>query len=248
MDSTTQKGFRILEKLAQSDTGRGISDLSRETELTKSNVQRIIATLCDLGYAEKDPQSNRYYATMRMWERGLPVLMRNRILRAARSALKMLRQISDETVVLCIRDGMDLVYIEKLESATPIRLSCPIGTRVPLYNVAAGRVMAAHFSDEDKALFLKTVAEATDAPSYDMRARLATIAARGYDLSESGFRAGVNSVAVPVWDDRDEVVASIAISGPEERLSEEKLVSFLPAAFDAASKVSAGLGHMGGGT
>lgn len=245
MDSTTQKGFRILELLAASDTPRGISELSRETELTKSNLQRILATLCDLGYAEKDSDSNRYYATLRLWEMGIPVLMRNRIVRAARASLKALRTHSGETSVLCIHEGDQVIYIDKIESESPIRLSCAVGTRLPLYSVASGRVIAAHLpSDQQTALIAKFSQQEPNA-GYDLEERIAQIRKKGYDVSESGYRAGINSIAAPLFDEGGDVIAAIAISGPEERLTMDALKAQLPLLLNEASKISSALGFMG---
>jgi IclR family KDG regulon transcriptional repressor len=245
MDSTTQKGFKILEILAASDAARGISELSRETGLTKSNLQRILTTLCELGYAEKDPNSNRYFATLRLWEIGIPVLNRNRAVRAARSSLKALRANCGETTVLCLREGLDVVYLDKIESESPIRLSCAVGTRLPLYSTASGRVMAADLSDTEMAQLLERFSAANGAPPSELRERLKTAAGRGYDTSESGYRAGINSIAAPIRDDRGIAMAAIAISGPEERLDAQALANLRPLILDEASKISVALGYAG---
>lgn len=245
MDTTTQKGFRILEMLATSDAPRGISELSRETNLTKSNLQRILSTLCDLGYAEKDGDSNRYYATLRLWEMGIPVLLRNRIVRAARASLKSLRAASGETSVLCIREGDEVIYLDKIESESPIRLSCAVGTRLPLYSVASGRVIAANLPKVERAQLVASFLGADVPKTYDLEERLAQIRKRGYDTSESGYRAGINSIAAPLFGEGGTVSAAIAISGPEERLSKDGLIAHLPMLMDEASKISSALGYMG---
>lgn len=245
MDTTTQKGFRILELLATSDAPRGISELSRETSLTKSNLQRILATLCDLGYAEKDEGSNRYYATLRLWEMGIPVLLRNRIVRAARASLKSLRAASGETSVLCIRECDEVIYLDKIESESPIRLSCAVGTRLPLYSVASGRVIAAYLPEAERLDIVGAYNRSGTDHKYDMNERLAQIRKRGYDTSESGYRAGINSIAAPIFGEGGTVSAAIAISGPEERLTPEGLLALLPMLMDEASKISSALGYMG---
>lgn len=245
MDTTTQKGFRILELLAASDSPRGISELSRETDLTKSNLQRILATLCDLGYAGKDLDSNRYYATLRLWEIGIPVLLRNRIVRAARASLKSLRAASGETSVLCIREGNEVIYLDKIESESPIRLSCAIGTRLPLHSVASGRVIAANLNTKEMAEVVTAYNKADTTDSYDIEERFSQIRKRGYDTSESGYRAGINSIAAPLFGEGGTVSAAIAISGPEERLTKDGLIAHLPMLMDEASKISSALGYMG---
>ena len=67
----------------------------------------------------------------------------------------------------------------------------------------------------------------------------------GYDTSEGGYRAGVNGIAAPLWDAGGSVVASIAISGPEERLGREYLVELSQDLLDVASANSGSLGYLG---
>ena len=74
---------------------------------------------------------------------------------------------------------------------------------------------------------------------------MAEIRKRGYDTSESGYRAGINSIAAPLFGEGGTVSAAIAISGPEERLSKDGLIAHLPMLMDEASKISSALGYMG---
>lgn len=69
VDSTLAKGLQILETLAQSNGPRGVSELSRELELTKSNVFRLLQTLSTLGYA-RPTEDKRYTATLKTWQVG----------------------------------------------------------------------------------------------------------------------------------------------------------------------------------
>jgi IclR family KDG regulon transcriptional repressor len=240
MDNTTKKGFGILEVLASSENSRGVSELARETGLTRSNVQRILQTLCDLGYAEKDDVSSRYHATLRQWEMGVKALLRMPVVRAARAQLLGLRGKTGESSVLCLRQDTDVIYVNKLESETPIRMSCSVGTRLPLHAVATGRVIAAYLPPNERKRIMATLGSTIDRQAFEERLDL--IYRRGYEVSEGWFRAGVNSIAAPIWQ-AGQPVASIAISGPEERLSKERLDAILPDVLDSASRVSEALGH-----
>lgn len=242
MDNTTKKGFGILETLAQSDEPRGVSELARETGLTRSNVQRILQTLCDLGYAEKDEASSRYVPTLRQWEMGVKTLLRLPAVRAARAHLLALRSKTGESSVLCLLDQNQVIYVNKLESEAPIRMSCSVGTRLPLHSVATGRVMAAFLPDRARDAAVDALPPELDKTAFS--ARLKEIATRGYEVSEGSFRAGINSIAAPIWQ-RNGVVASIAISGPDERLTREQLDVVLPSVLDASSRISEALGYRG---
>ena len=243
MDSTTKKGFQLLELLARSNEPRAVTDVARETGLTRSNVQRTLATLCELGYADKDPASSRYFPSLRLWEMGIPVLSRNEIVRAARARLLAVYGATGETTVLCLRQGQEIVYVNKLESQTPIRMSCGIGTRLPLHATATGRVIAAFLPESERASLCQ---EATDARA-DMALAddLAAIRSKGYAVSVGTYRSGVNSIAVPVHAAGGAVSASIALTGPEERLTSDWMQSQLHRLLDAAARISESLGYRG---
>src|ERR1700678_208080 len=120
MDSTVFKGFSLLEALTSSEHPRGVSELSREMQLTKSNVQRLLSPLVELGYAQKDPLTSQYSATLKTWEYGHRVLSRDEIKRAASSQLRSLYQDVDESVFLCVCRGYDVLYVDVIEHPNPI--------------------------------------------------------------------------------------------------------------------------------
>ena len=245
IDTTTAKGFQLLERLAMSDTPRGITELSREMDLTKSNVQRILATLAALGYVGKEPQTSRYFATLKMWEFGHRVLQRGPIVRACASALKTLRAATQETTALCLLDALDVVYIDKIESDNPIRLSCAIGTRLPAYATSTGRVIVAFRPDDAREALIERYRAAVPDGPMDLAARFADIRARGFEISEGLFRSGVNGIAAPVHDAGATVVASLAITGPQERLPTKRLLDLSATLLGAASQASHALGYAG---
>ena len=69
VDSTLSKGLAILENLAASQGSKGVTELSRELELTKSNTFRLLQTLNTLGYV-KHLDDKTYAATLKTWQVG----------------------------------------------------------------------------------------------------------------------------------------------------------------------------------
>jgi len=244
MDTTIVKGLRVLEALAASDQARGISELAREIKLNKSNVQRILGTLLALGYVQKDPATSRYSATLRMWEYGIRVAHRNQVRRAAQPYLRALFDQLNESLFLCVRDNDDILYLDKMESATPVRISSQIGFRAPAARTASGKAILA-FLDDDAVRRAVTAAREhfavaeIDGPALDRE--LPQIRADGYAISESGYRQGVNSIAAPIRGHDGAVVASIAVTGPCERLSRAKLMTYAPDLVNAATRISEAL-------
>jgi DNA-binding IclR family transcriptional regulator len=116
MDSTTVKALRIMEALSVSDDERGVSELSRQVGLTKSNTFRILSTLVDQGYVQSNPETSRYFLTLKIWEQGARVIDRNPIRRVARPHLQALFAKINETILVSVIDLPDVLYIEKIES------------------------------------------------------------------------------------------------------------------------------------
>jgi len=247
MDSTVLKGFTLLEVLTASERPRGVSELSREMQLTKSNVQRLLSTMLQLGYVQKDPVTSHYSATLKMWEYGQRVLSRDEIKRAASAQMRSLYKDLDETVFLCVSSGYDELYIDVIAHPNPIRMFCSVGMRVPQWKTASGKAMLAHrpLPEIEAALNLMQQATPTPVDRAAWREEFQRIRTMGYAISEGGFRPGVNGIAAPIRDSRGEVVASISLTGPTERLAPDKFESHSLALIHAALRVSQVLGFEG---
>jgi DNA-binding IclR family transcriptional regulator len=241
MDTTIVKGLNLLEMLALSEAPRGVSDLAREAKLTKSNVQRILSTLSALGYVRQEATGNRYQATLKAWEIGNRVLQRDRIVRAGSQTVKKLRLASGETAVLCMLDDMDVIYLDKQESENPVRLSCGIGARLPAYSTATGRVIVGFSPPEDRLRSVELARQDDCRAAFDLEERFQMICKRGFEISLGEYRLGVNSIAAPIRTANGRTIASVALTGPEERLTEQRMTDLCPMLLDAALSVSTAL-------
>jgi IclR family transcriptional regulator, KDG regulon repressor len=247
MDSTVLKGLTLIEALASSERPRGVSELSREMRLTKSNVQRLLTTLVELGYAERDPVTSQYSATLRMWEFGHRVLSRDEIKRAATAQMRALYDEFDETVLLSVSRGYDELFIDVIAHPDPIRVPCNVGERWPQWRTVSGKVMLAHRPAEAIEAALNLMQEANPAP-LDRKAwqdEFERIRSAGFAVSVGGFRPGVNGIAAPIRASRGNVVASIALTGPAERLTGDLLASHSLKLVHASLRVSHALGFSG---
>lgn len=244
MDSTIVKGLRVLETLAASEQPRGISELAREINLNKSNVQRIVGTLGALGYVQKDAATARYMATLRMWEFGSQVLHRNQVRRAAQPYVRALFEKLNESVFLCVPDDDDILYLDKMESAAPVRISSQVGSRAPAARTASGKAILAHQPDEAVERAVAAARKHFRIGSIDiaqLRKELAKVRTDGFAISESGYRQGVNSIAAAIVRKDGTVAGSIAVTGPMERMAPAKLRSYAPEIVNAAMRISEAL-------
>lgn len=242
MDSTTIKALRVLEALALSEEPRGVSELGRQVGLTKSNTFRILVTLSNQGYVRSHPETGRYSLTLKIWEQGTRVIQRHPVRRVAQPHLRMLFAQLSETTLLSVLELPDVLYIAKMDSDYPVRASARVGSRVPAWRIASGKSMLAHHPAD---LVEQILAEGKVPPETirQLMAELTEVRERGYAMSFSGSRPGVNSVAAPVWtSDVAPPTAAVSVSGPAERFSLDRMASIGSAVMNTATRISESLG------
>lgn len=249
MDKAFTKGLRLLEILARSDKPRGITDLAKELEFTKSNVHRLLATLQAQGFVRQmPPPSSTYELTLKIWELGSNVVRRLDLVSIARPAMEKLAQATGETVHLSVLDDTDVVYVDKIESRHQIRAHTSVGMRAPAFAMATGKAMLAHEPDEAldrfRPLFKRYTATTRVTPE-ELMADIRQIRQQGYATVLQGeWRDGIAACACAILGQAGDVAGAIGISGPDSRLKRKELKQFSEDVREAARSISAALGHL----
>ncbi|QRG06285.1 IclR family transcriptional regulator [Xanthobacter dioxanivorans] len=221
MDSTTLKALKILETLVRGGRPRGISDLSREIGLPKSNIHRALTTLEAAEYVRRTSEST-YTPTLKLWELGLEVMAQVDIRAIAAPHLKALVAETGESVILAVLDGHDVVYVDKAESGHAIQAITHVGSRIPAYSVGTGKAMLAFASEALQAeVAARAVAHtsSTIVGEDALRNEFAAIRARGYAINRGEFRDEVSGVAAPILDGSGAVIGGVGVWGPDQRFS-----------------------------
>jgi len=233
-----------MEVLCRREVATGVSALARELEVPKSAVHRLLQVMRTAGWIRQTPAGD-YEPTLRLWELGLRLADRIDLRRLADPHLRALGQHTSETVHLSILDGVETLYLEKIDSPQPVLASFRVGAREPAYCVATGKAMLAYASPE--------VIEAVTAsmPSYTpltltnpaaLLDELERVRRDGYAINRGEWRGSVLGIAVPILDSRGRSIAAIGVSCPKDRLSLTKLHEFAPAILAAARAISVELG------
>src|SRR5690606_14975150 len=219
MDSTLLKGLTVLEVLAKSQRPRGVSDLARELQLTKSNVHRTMRTLVAAGYVR--PVDGAYECTLKLFELASSVLSRVDVRSAAEPYMNALARETEETVHLATLDGLEVIYLHKIESPQPVRAYSTIGGRAPAHCVATGKALLAYQDDATLAALpaeLPRHTAKTVTTRDALLAELATVRRQGYAVNRGEWRETVCGLGAVVFDANARPTAAIGISGPADRL------------------------------
>ncbi|WP_160355340.1 IclR family transcriptional regulator [Bordetella sp. 02P26C-1] len=249
MDKTLLKGLMVLETVSQLE-GRAntLDDIAEACGLARSNTHRTLQTLAHAGYMVRDKKTGRYRCTLKMFEIGARQLSNMDVRAYAPAQMRSLAQKTGETVHLSVLDGVDVVYIDKIDSPQPIRAYSAIGGRAPAYAVATGKALLAfqptdylsHYRSQ-----LHSHTPTTRATEAVLQQELAEVARVGYAINRGEWRDGIGGVAVPIFSGLERPVAALGISGPLDRLTSVKMAECVPLLLEAAEAISRQLGYTG---
>jgi DNA-binding IclR family transcriptional regulator len=238
MDTTIAKGLRLLNRIANADAPVGVTAMAKEMGLEKSNVHRTLTTLMTLGYVQKDGATGRYGPTLKVWELGMKVVTRHPMVRAARPFMQMLHQQTQETIHLTILDRADCIYLDQIRAPVPVRITPMPGHRAPALFPASGRVQLAYQPNVEEVIneFRATHPRGKEIKVAATLREFAIIRQQGVTFTESGWSNGINSIAGAIIGRDGIAAAAIAVSGPAERLTRERMESLSDQVLNACTQ------------
>jgi DNA-binding IclR family transcriptional regulator len=245
MEQTVQKALNLLEALVRSGQPRRLTELSRELGLTKPNVYRLLSTLSILGYVKKDAATSLYSPTLKLWEMGSMLVRDVDLQSVAGPRLRRLAEDTRESVQLAVWDAGYVVYVDKVDSAQPLKAITSIGSRVPASVVSTGKAMLAWMATEalDRAVaHVKRYTPLTLTRRKDIERE--ETRERGYAVNRGEFRIGVCGIAAPVRDRGGNVVAAIGVWGAEKNILGSRREELAHMTVSAAREVSREMGFV----
>ncbi|SDH09270.1 IclR family transcriptional regulator [Nonomuraea jiangxiensis] len=232
--------LRVLEELAGRQPA-GVGELARELRLPKSTVQRSLKTLYEAGWIRPAGGAvTRWQVTSKALQVGRRAELGLRD--AAMPVMEELRQRTGETIHLMVPEGDAVVLIERLETDKPLRIVLPLGIRLPLHASANGKAVLAHvLAHQERPLAeLPGYTDTTITDPAALRAELAEVLARGYADNRGEWRSDIAAVAAAVLGS-DGPLASLSVSTPASRMSEELRAEYGSLVTQAARTLTATL-------
>lgn len=246
VDSTLSKGLSILEALANNSEGKGVTALSQDLELTKSNAFRLLRTLSTLGYVSST-EDKKYRVTMKVWQLGQSVIENLNIRAIARPHLINLANQTGETVYLAVREDLSVIYIDKIDSTKPIRSFTPKGGSAPLHCVGTGKALLAAEYDALREGIRARLTKFTSETITSIRKLDADMQAtleRGYSIDTGEYRERIHSFGAAISLPNGRTIAALGVSAPDVNLEggrTEEVCQFVKQAADAISEELANL-------
>jgi DNA-binding IclR family transcriptional regulator len=221
---TLMRGLEVLEVLASSPQPMGPTRIGEATGLDKATIGRLLYTLCEAGYARQEGNGS-YRLTGRILRLASSVALAPELRELARPHLVALRDATDETVHLGVREGDHVVYIDKIDGTHPVRLVSAVGQTMPLHTTALGKAALAAMSPTEREhiidnLELTRRTEQSIATIGALRQELERTQERGYSVDDRENEDHVICVGAAIVDPDHHTAGLISVSGPSYRVGE----------------------------
>ena len=235
------RGLHVIRAFAGTEGRLSIADLSRATGLTRAVVRRCLYTLRELGYAASDGRA--YCLQPKILSLGYSYLCTAPIAIAAQPVLKELSARLGEVSTAAVLDEGTVVYVARASAQRIMSVTLGVGSRLPAYCTALGRVLLAGLTPEQAAAELAR-AELVAHTRFTVTSRqrlaeiLVQVRAEGYALNDQELEIGLRAIAVPVRNVADRTVAAMNVSAQAARLSRRELIeNALPQLRTAAERL-----------
>jgi DNA-binding IclR family transcriptional regulator len=208
------RALRILDAFAPGRTAMTLSEIARQTGLPVSTVHRLLTGLLAWGALERG-DDGCYRIGLRLWEVGALAPRGQGLRERVLPFLEDLSQITRENVQLAVREGTELVFVERIAGTGAVPVLSRVGGRFALTATGVGLVLLAHAPRQVQEDVLAgpverfTPCTVTDAER--LRHMLADVRTSGFAVSDRQVTMDALSVAAPVHDARGAVVAAVSL-------------------------------------
>ena len=228
------RALSIIETLAGEKEGLGVTEISTRVGLHKSTVHRLLSALGERGYVEQR-SGGAYRLGMKIVE-------------LSSLYLRRLLQLTKQPVHLAMLDGLEIIYIDKIETIHSIRMYSQIGRRSPALCTATGKALLSGLPDAELCEKIRS----TKLPTYTSRSitdpealikEIRLTRQRGWSRDDQEHEPGIRCIAAPIYDYRGNIIAAVSTSGLKQIITparDEEIAGFV---MDAAHSISQRMGY-----
>jgi IclR family pca regulon transcriptional regulator len=242
-----ERGLAVIRAFDGDHPRLTLSDVARQTGLTRAAARRFLHTLVGLGYVRSD--GRLFSLRPRVLELGYAYLSGLSLPEVAQPHMEQLVAQVGESCSISVLDGDDVVYVARVSTKRIMTVAITVGTRFPAYATSMGRVLLAAQPAATRAEYLRTVHlepltpfTITD-PAY-LAVTLESVAMQGFALLDQELEEGLRSIAVPIHDRDGSVVAAMNISTSARQRTPAAIRSdLLPPLQAAAREIELDLRH-----
>jgi len=248
-NQAVRRAIAVLKAFSDDAPEMGVTEVSRKVNLHKSTVYRLLSAFEGEGLIAKSPENGKYRLGPELIVLGEQVLRHTDVHRVALPFLRDMADRTGETVDLEVLSGGNVVTIEEIAGKHVVAAAGAIGMPWAAHATSTGKVLLAFQPPEKQrqilARTLKKFTPRTITDSKVLSRDLIKIREQGYAVSYGELEDHLIAIGLPIRSRNGDAIAAVSISGPDTRLTPDKLPGLIRIGLDTCSKISARLGYHG---
>jgi IclR family KDG regulon transcriptional repressor len=215
--------FKVLEAFYHAGVELSLQEVSTRTGVSKTSVLRILFTLGQLGYVERNKETGKYQVGFKIMETARRSLSRRNLVQIARPYMQQLHAKFDETINLAVLRHHEIIYVEIIESSQSFRMVTEVGSKVPMHATALGKAIGA-FLPENEMRYIVNGSEMTRFTPRTIRTRdkfqrvVERVRQHGYAIDNEENEQNAFCIAAPILNGKEHSTAAISVAGPTHRV------------------------------
>lgn len=247
-NQSLEKALQIIEFMVKYKKAARLQDIAAALKFPASTTLRFLMTLEKNGYVRQDPDSLRYFLTLKLCRLGNQVSAQYNIRDLVRPYLIELVEKVGESACLALEENHRVVYVD-VESGpdNALKVMQRIGKEAPLHCTGVGKLLLLNYDQEALAQLVASeglvqLTQHTITTYNQLLAELDRVRSEQYAVDDEECEIGARCIAAPIYDFTNKVVASISVSGPVSRMTLQKIDYIRQQVMDTAGRVSALMG------
>lgn len=212
--SVVGRAFQLLGAFSAQRPALSLSEIARRAEMPLSTVHRLLNELCAWGAVERG-EDGLFRVGLHLWELGSLAPRGQGLRERALPFLEDLSQITKENVQLAVREGTEVVFIERIAGSGAVPVLTRVGGRFALTATGVGLVLLAHapaeVQDEVLGNSIERYTPKTITDPVELRRMLADVRTNGFAVSNRQVTMDSLSVAAPIDDGRGQIIAAVSL-------------------------------------
>ena len=153
---SVKKAFAILNAISSSRDGLGVSELAKKLKMAKSTVHGMTSALEELGAVMRDPLTKKYKLGFTLLEIGRSAYSQIDLKTAARPVTEDLMEKTRTSIFLGILNWDHVTILDIVEARQDLNITAPVGSNIPLFAGAVGKVFLANMEEEQASKIINT--------------------------------------------------------------------------------------------
>lgn len=241
--SALSKALDVLTLIAGADRAVSLAELAEQLNLPRPTLHRVLQQLVEEQLILRAAYKDRYVVGPKLTELAGNALRSLSAQPPVRAILSELASETQETCNVGVLDQDEVVYIERVEGVSPLRLQLQVGSRVPFHCTAIGKLLAAEQHKNVRTRLMRATAlerftANTLADEAALEAEFSKIRTDGYSFNNEEFVEGLSAIAVAISDHAGRPVAALSVHALHIRMPLEKAMGYLPSMQDKAERIA----------